>query len=124
MEKVHMLQSWIRHATNKWVLCAAQKNTVWQNRVILTASSHSHYNSISLFSPRPHQITKLKLPSTSHSLNLAAQETASKCFFMSETIQYLLCFLKHPRAEIFRYGDALSDFSLPSDELINLGHQV
>lgn len=81
-------------------LCSTEKLTGWRNKVILNASSHTHYNCILVYSPGPNQITKLKLPSTSYSLDLGAYKTASKCFLMSETIQYFLCILKHLKDEV------------------------
>ncbi len=57
--------------------------SVWQNKVILNASSHTHHNCNLVHSPEPNQITKLKLASTSCTLNLGAQETVSKWFLMS-----------------------------------------
>lgn len=78
MEKVQMLQSWIRHAKNKWMFYKAHQHWVWQYRVVLNASSYTHNNCNFVHSPEPNQITKLKLPSTSHTLDLVdlgAKET-------------------------------------------------
>lgn len=81
------------------VLYSAETLGVWHYKVKLDASSHSHYNCNLVRSPEPNQITKLKLPSTSCSLDLGAQEMVSKWFLMSvwkfKTTPCILCFLKH-----------------------------
>jgi len=73
MVKVHMLQSWIRRATNKRMLFSAQKHWVCGK-----TKSYSMLPDIPTF---PNQITKLKLPSTSYILDVGAQQNHFQIVF-------------------------------------------